>query len=70
MAKKENLKERLRKQRKKLNEKGSGNIVFLKKGVTRLRILQVGDDNDWFFEMVHYAKVCRIEKLTGGIEGV
>lgn len=51
----ESLKERLRKRRKKLAERSQGSgVIFIKEGTTRIRILPVGDDNDWALEMTHF----------------
>jgi len=51
----ESLKERLAKKRKKLAEKsGQSGIVFIKEGTTRIRILPVGEEEDWAIEMTHF----------------
>jgi len=51
----ESLKERLRKKRKKLAERSAGSgVIFIKEGTLRIRILPVGEDNDWALEMTHF----------------
>ena len=51
----ESLKERLAKRRKKLAERsGQSGIVFIKEGTTRIRILPVGEEEDWALEMTHF----------------
>jgi len=51
----ESLKERLQKKRKKLAERSAGSgVIFIKEGTTRIRILPVGDENDWSLEMTHF----------------
>jgi hypothetical protein len=51
----ENLRERLKKKRQKIKERSSGgNVVFLKEGTTRIRVLPTGEEKDWSFEMVHF----------------
>jgi hypothetical protein len=51
----ETLQEKLRKKRQKIKERSSGgNVTFLKEGTTRIRILPVGEDEDWSFEMIHF----------------
>ena len=57
MAKKGgSLKERLEKKRKELSEKGSkGNILFVKEGTLRVRLLPVmGEDADFIAEVTHF----------------
>jgi len=53
---KSNLKERLARKKKELAEKGSGkgNIVFPKEGTTRVRILPVGDENEFAIEVTQF----------------
>jgi hypothetical protein len=49
------LKERLAKKRQELKTRsGSSNVVFPKEGTTRIRILPVGKDADWSFEVTHF----------------
>lgn len=51
----ESLKERLAKRRKKLAERsGNSGVIFIKEGTTRIRILPVGDEEDWALEMTHF----------------
>lgn len=52
MAKKESLKERLKKRKGTLKTRGGGDFKFytIPEGVTRMRPLPVGEENDWAFE--------------------
>lgn len=49
------LKERLEKKRQELSERGSkGNVLFIKEGTLRVRILPVGPDKDFIKEVTHF----------------
>jgi hypothetical protein len=49
------LKERLQKKRQELSERGSkGNVIFVKEGTLRVRILPVGPDKDFIKEVTHF----------------
>lgn len=53
--KKMSLAKRLAKKQKELTEKKSkGNVLFLKEGTTRIRILPTGHDNDFISEVTHF----------------
>lgn len=64
IKKSKGLKDRLQKKKKELHEKGGKRgIVFLKEGTLRVRILPVGADNDFAYEIVSFY-------LGGEIQGV
>ena len=49
---KQSLKERMAAKKKKLAERGSGGkMIFLKEGTLRARILPVGEDNDFIYDV-------------------
>ena len=48
------LKDRLRKQRKALKESGSSNMIFLKEGTIRVRVLPVGEENEFVKEVTQF----------------
>jgi len=49
------LKERLAKKRQELKSRSeSKGVVFLKEGTTRIRVLPVGNEEDWGMEVVHF----------------
>lgn len=49
------LKERLEKKRQELSERGNkGNVIFVKEGTLRVRILPVGPDKDFIKEVTHF----------------
>lgn len=53
---KSKLRERLQKKRNELAKKaaGKGGIMFLKEGTKRVRVLPVGEDNEFAFEVTHF----------------
>lgn len=52
---KQSLKERLKKRREDIAARGGNSFVnFIKEGTTRIRVLPVGDDEDWAYEVVHF----------------
>lgn len=64
MAKKESLKERLKKKKKELKERSQGgNIIYQKEGTMRVRLLPTGEDNDFVMEVIQFY-------LGGEIKGV
>lgn len=64
MAKKESLKERLKKKKKELKERSQGgNIIYQKEGTMRVRLLPTGEDNDFVYEVIQFY-------LGGEIKGV
>lgn len=55
MKSKLSLKERLKKRKKELQEKGGGNgILFIKPGTIRVRILPTGHEKDFILEATHF----------------
>lgn len=56
MAKKESLKERLKRRREELKNRGSGgDLIFIKADTEiRVRILPVGEENEFIKEVVHF----------------
>jgi hypothetical protein len=63
-AKKESLKDRLKKKKKELKERSrGGNIIYQKEGTMRVRLLPTGEDNDFVFEVIQFY-------LGGEIKGV
>lgn len=51
---KASLRERLAKQREDLKRSGPGKFVIFKEGTTRIRILPVGEENEWGMEVVYF----------------
>lgn len=51
MATKNNLKDRMKKRRKALEERGKGGIWYPKEGTYRIRILDTGEDKDFIVEV-------------------
>lgn len=51
---KSSLKQRLAEKRKDLSKKGKGNILFLKEGTVRVRILPVGEEKDFAMEVTQF----------------
>lgn len=54
MAKKMTLKEKLAKKREDLKRSGPGKFVIFKEGTKRIRILPVGEENEWALEVVYF----------------
>lgn len=57
MIKKKNklsLRERLEKKRADLNSKGPGKFITCKEGITRVRILNPGNEKEWALEVVYF----------------
>lgn len=61
---KQSLKERLAKKRQELKSRSeSRNVVFLKEGTTRIRVLPIQGQDDWSYEVVHFY-------LGGKVKGI
>lgn len=54
VKKKASLRERLAKKREELKRAGPGKFVTFKEGTTRIRILPVGEENEWGMEVVYF----------------
>jgi len=55
VKKKASLKERMKKKKEELKTKGQkGNVLFIKEGTLRVRLLPVGADNDIIAEVTHF----------------
>ena len=55
MTKKKGLKERMAEKRKEIADRSkNGSVIFLKEGTTRIRVLPVGEDNDFSVEATHF----------------
>lgn len=53
---KKSLKERLEKKRQEIQERassGTGNLIFIKPGTYRVRVLPVGEDEEFAYEITH-----------------
>lgn len=53
-TKKLSLKERLQKRRDDLKRSGPGKFLTCKEGITRVRILPVGEETEWAIEVVYF----------------
>ena len=53
-TKKSSLRERLQKRREDLKRSGPGKFFTCKEGITRVRILPVGEENEWGLEVTYF----------------
>lgn len=54
MSKKKSLKERLAERRENLKKAGPGKFITCKEGITRVRVLPVGEENEFAMEVVYF----------------